>query len=138
MYRNTYSFSSGGSTWMVDIGSAAYTEKKLLQLDCYSLTWTVSSEDLLKMKLIQTPLAVQEPDKVITHHYININPPFLKNAIHSGVFYNELIKTCLWQTVDWILKLMSALETATNFFFQNLYPLIDSNILWTMSSDTNF
>ncbi|KAM3713672.1 hypothetical protein ACB098_01G276000 [Castanea mollissima] len=49
------------------------------------------------MKLIQTPPAVQDQDKMITHHHININSPFLfsrcsqitawKNAIHSGVFY---------------------------------------------------
>ena len=144
--------------------SSLHWKKKLLELECHSLTWTVSSEDLLKMKLVQTDPVVQEPDKVITHHYININPPFLfsrcsqmtawKNAIHSGLFYNpvppapplhfsfsfknvsnELIKTCLWQTVNWILKLMSALETAT-IFCQNLYPSMDSNILWRLCLQT--
>ena len=165
MYRNTYSISSGGSTWMVNIRSAAYTERR----NCLSLNAIVWLELFLlricwKWSWSRQILWYKNQTKWLLTITSIINPPFLfsrcsqmtawKNAIHSGLFYNpvppapplhfffsfknvsnELIKTCLWQTVNWILKLMSALETAT-IFCQNLYPSMDSNILWRLCLQT--
>ena len=165
MYRNTYSISSGGSTWMVNIRSAAYTERRnclslnaivwlelfLLRI-CWKWSWSrqiLWYKNQTKWLLTITSISIhlfysQDVHKwqlgkmLFILGYSIIPCPLPRPFIFFFSFKNvsnELIKTCLWQTVNWILKLMSALETAT-IFCQNLYPSMDSNILWRLCLQT--
>ena len=94
MYRNTYSVSSGSSTWMVDIGSAAYTKRRnclgliaivWLELFLLRICWKWSwSRHLLRYK--------NQGKWLLTTTSISIHL-FYSQDVHKwqlGVFYNPV------------------------------------------------
>ena len=94
MYRNTYSISSGGSTWMVNIRSAAYTERR----NCLSLNAIVWLELFLlricwKWSWSRHLLRYKNQGKwLLTTTSISIHL-FYSQDVHKwqlGVFYNPV------------------------------------------------